>query len=76
MGRKTESRPAPAKTPQPCPSRTQWQEFLEAGELEAVAQADHLDDLGLAVDARIEADRPVDLAGEVVENPPHGGTGG
>ncbi len=52
------------------------EELLQAGELEPVAQADDLADLRLAVHARIEPDGPADLAGEVVEDAPHGGEHG
>ena len=44
------------------------QEFLQAGQLEAVAQADDLVDLRLAVDAREEPDRPLDFRNVVVED--------
>ena len=47
------------------------EELLQARQLEPVAQPDHLADLGRAVDARVEPDRAVDLAGEVVEHAPH-----
>ena len=47
-------------------------ELLQAGELEPVAQADHPGDLRLSVDAGVEPDRAVHLAGEVVEHPTHG----
>ena len=47
------------------------EELLQPRQLEAVAQPDHLADLGGPVDARVKADRAVDLAGEVVEHPAH-----
>ena len=55
------------------PIQVLLQELLQPWELEAVTEPDDLDDLRCAVDARIETNRAIDLAGEVVKNPFHGG---